>query len=66
MSDGKWHGWRTPKGVLRIGPLPCQDQIALQIECPDGVVPVAYFSNEDDAARVLELLDLLATMEVEA
>ena len=64
MTDGEWHGWRTPEGTLSIGPMPGRKRIALSIvqsnEYVASILPVAYFANEDLARQALRLLDLLA------
>ena len=62
MTDDKWHGWRTPQGTLRIGPV--GGRVALIIEYGEGDsafgLPVAYFDTENEAKEAMRLLDLLA------
>ena len=62
MTDGEWHGWRTPEGTLRIGILPGHKQYALYIEHEDPIWShtLAYFDTENKAAETMRLLDLLA------
>ena len=62
MTDGKWHGWRTPEGTLRIGPV--GGRVALIIEYGEGDsafgLVAAYFDTENEAKEAMRLLDLLA------
>ena len=62
MTDGKWHGWRTPEGTLRIGPV--GDTVSLIIEYGEGDstfgTTVADFHTENEAKEAMRLLDLLA------
>ena len=62
MTDGEWHGWRTPEGTLRIGSV--GGRISLIIEFGEGDatfgMPVSYFSTEEAARKTMRLIDLLA------
>ena len=62
MTDGEWHGWRTPEGILRIGISPRHTQISLYIEHEDPacIHTLAHFTTEDGARTAMRLLDLLA------
>ena len=62
MTDGEWHGWRTPEGTLRIGIAPGRKLFCLFVEHEDPSVirTLAYFNTEEDAKEVMRLLDLLA------
>ena len=62
MTDGEWHGWRTPEGTLRIGYV--GGRLSLVIEFGEGDatfgMPIAYFLTEGGAREAMRLLDLLA------
>ena len=62
MTDDKWHGWRTPEGTLRIGPV--GGRVSLIIEYGEGDSAfgaiVAHFDTENGAQETMRLLDLLA------
>jgi len=60
-AEERWHGWTVAGKSLHVGPLPGRKSICLYTsEANVGLVPLAYFRSEGDAATCLAWLDRLA------
>lgn len=61
-----WHGWRSGRTSLHIGPLPRRRRIALYEFTSNGqITPLAYFKDEASAARAMSLFGMwIGTNEV--
>jgi hypothetical protein len=57
----EWHGFRRAcdREALFIGPIPERKRIAIYLDRGNVIEAVGYFTSEDGARRVLELLDTI-------